>query len=351
MLVAAACGGDDDGAAGDGESTVVRLAASSTADAYIPQYRSPELFGDIFGISTDDHLTQFESHATASQVLLAGEADIGGGSLDQMLQLIQEGQEFQAFCPVQKDSTEHIAGRTEAITSLEQVTDPNIRVAIDSPGGLINFIMNLVFVERGIDITTDELQNVSVLEDGGLRLSALASGDVDVGSVDLFEIADLREQIGDDAVTTLSVVAEDTEFIANLTWAPTAWIEENPEAAARYCATVLFSNRTLASDFEQYQEVLNQFIEGGVPEEVARTNWEFAREHEVWPYNTDVINEDVLQTQIQVAVDSGLLDEEILDLTFDEMVNTEIMDMAMEIVGGPVDAQDVNEGNIPEPSV
>lgn len=353
-LVAAACGGDGDGggAGGEGgdEAAVVRHAASSTADAYIPQYRAPELFGDQFGISTEDHLTQFESHATGTQVILSGRAEVGSGSLIQAVQLVQEGQDFELFCPIQKDSTEHIVGLTNRITSLDQITNPDIRVAVDSPGGLINFIMNLVFRERGLDLITDDLQNVAVLEDGSLRLAALAAGDVDVGSVDLFEVADLRAEVGEDAVTVLSVVAEDTEFLANVAWAPTDWLAENPEVAARYCATVLYSNRQLASDFEQYRSVLEQYVQGDVPEATTRTNWEFAREHIVWPYNTDVLNEETVATQIEVAIDSGLLDESSADFTFDDLVNTEVLDMAMEFVGGEVTPEDVEAGNIPEPN-
>jgi hypothetical protein len=322
------------------------MAASSTGEAYVGQYHAAELFGDRFGIDTGEHVSQFESHATASQVILAGQADVGTGSVVQLLQLIQEGQDFRLFCPVQMDSTEHLAGLTDRITSLEQITNPDIRVAIDSPGGLINFIMNLVFEARGLGITTDDLQNVSVLEDGSLRLAALAAGDVDVGSVDLFEIADLREQIGEDAVTVLSVTAEDTDFLANIYFAPKAWLDQNTEVAGRYCATTLYSNRQLAADFQQYQEVLNRFIAQGVEEETARTNWEFARKYQIWPYNTDVVNEDQLRSSLEVAVRSGLLEPSVLDLSFEDIVDTRPMEIAMDLLGGPIDPADVEAGNV-----
>jgi hypothetical protein len=69
-LVGAACSGDEDGGGGDGgEPDIVRHAAGSTADAYIPQYRAPEIFGDLFGISTDEHLQMFEEGSLAAQVV------------------------------------------------------------------------------------------------------------------------------------------------------------------------------------------------------------------------------------------------------------------------------------------
>jgi hypothetical protein len=352
-LIASACGGDGEEAepTEEGGAAVIRHAASSTADAYIPQYRAPEVFGDQFGISTEEHLNQFESHATAAQVILSGRADVGSGALVNKVQLVQEGHDFKMFCPIQKDSTEHLVGLTDRITSLEQITNPEIRVAIDSPGGLINFIMNAVFQERGLNLTTDDLGNVVVLEDGSLRLAALAAGDVDVGSVDLFEVADLQDEIGADAVTVLSVVAEDVEFLANVFWAPTEWLNQNTEAAGRYCANVLYANRVFASDSDQYHQLLNDYIEGGVDEETARTNWEFAREHEIWPYNADILNEETVRTTIEVGVASGLLEESALELSFEQLVDTRPMEIAMEILGGPIEAADVEAGNIPEPSV
>lgn len=342
-LIAAACGGDD----GDGGGpAVVRHAASSAGEAYVGQYHAPELYGDLFGISTEDNLTEFDSHSTAAQVLLSGGADVQSGGLTQLLQLIQEGQDFKAFCPVQKDSTEHLVGRTEAITSLDQITDPNIRVAVDSPGGLINFIMNLVFRERGLGITVDDLQNVVILEDGSLRLAALAAGDVDVGSVDLFEQADLADQVGAENIVVLSVTAEDADFLANIYFASTEWLDENTEVAGQYCATTLYANRLLASDLDEYKAVVDRFIEGGVPDEVTQTVWEFARENEIWPYNDDTLSEEAIRTVIEVSVASGLLDASALDLTFEDVVDTRPLEIAMELLGGPIDPADVLAGQV-----
>lgn len=348
-MVAVACGGDAK-TTDEGGAPLVRLAASSSGEAYVGQYRAAQEYGDLVGISTEDALTEFESHATAAQVTLAGRADINSGGLTQLLQLIQEGQDFRAFCPVQKDSTEHLVGRTEAITSLDQITDPNVRVAVDSPGGLINFIMNLVFRERGMDITVDDLQNVTILEDGGLRLSALAADEVDVGSVDLFEVADLRDQVGEDAITVLSVTAADADFMANIYFAPKEWLDENTDVAGAYCAATLYANRLQASNLEEYERVVNKYIEGGVPNDVTEGIWNFARENEIWPYNTDVLDEEAVRTVIEVSVASGLLDESTLDLTFEDVVDTRPMDIANDLLGGPIDTQDVLDGNVPEPS-
>lgn len=347
-LVAAACG-DDEGGGGENGVESLRMATTSTGHAYVGQFHAVDLFGDQFGLPEGNELNEFEDESTAIQVLVSGQADLLAGALTGLTQLIEQGQDLKAFCPVQVDSTEHLAGLTDAITSLDQITDPNIRVAVDSPGGLVNFIMNMVFQEKGFGITVDDLENVTVLGDGSQRLAALAAGEVDVGSVDLFELPDLEEQVGAENVTVLSVTAEDADFVANVLIAKTEWIDENVDLAARWCATILYSNRVLASDYEQYRSAVEAYVEGGVDEEIIQTNWDFAREYSVWPYNTDVLNEEAISTFIDVAIESGLLEESANELTFEDVVDTRPMDMAMEMLGGPVTTEDVLAGDIPEP--
>jgi ABC-type nitrate/sulfonate/bicarbonate transport system substrate-binding protein len=280
---------------------------------------------------------------------VSGQADVAAGGMTQLIQLIEGGQAVKAFCPVQQDSTEQLAGITSKITSLDQITDPNIRVAVDSPGGLVNSIMNLVFQEKNMGITVNDLQNVTVLGDGSQRLAALAAGEVDVGSVDLFELPDLEEQIGAENVTVLSVTAEDSDFLANIYFAKEDWLNDNLETAARWCATTLYSNRVLASDYDQYKAAVEQFIPGGVDEQITQTNWDFARSYQIWPYNTDVMNSDAIEQIIDVAVKSGLLEESARDLSFEDIVDTRPLDRAMELLGGTVTPDDVNNGSIPSP--
>lgn len=346
-LVAAACGGDEEKSSSG--TKPVRVVTSSTGQAYVGQFHAADLFGDQFGLAAENPLTEFEDEGAAAQVLVSGGADVGSSGLTQVIQLIAAGQDVRAFCPVQEDSTEQLVGITSKITSLDQITDPNIRVAVDSPGGLVNFIMNLVFRDKGIGITVSDLQNVTVLGDGSQRLAALAAGQVDVGSVDLFELPDLQEQIGAENVTTLSVTAEDSDFLANIYYAKKDWLDENTDLAARFCAATLYSNRVLASDYAQYKDAVNTYIEGGVDESITQTNWDFARQYAVWPYNDDVMTADAIQTVIDVGVASDLLEASAKDYSFEDIVDTRPLERAMELVGGPVTPDDVIAGNVPSP--
>jgi len=351
-FAAVGCGGDDDSGGGDsggGGAKPVHLVTSSTGQAYVGQFHAADLFGDKFGLAKDNKITEFEDETAAAQVLVAGRADIESSGMTQLIQLIDKGQKMKAFCPIQKDSTEQLAGLTDKITSLDQITDPDIRVAVDSPGGLVNFIMNLVFKEKGLGITVNDLKNVTILGDGSQRLAALAAKQVDVGSVDLFELPDLQKQIGADAVTTLSVTAADSDFVANIYFAPTKWLDDNVDLAARYCATTLYSNRALAADYDQYKAAVDKYVEGGVDEKIVKTNWDFARKYDVWPYNTDVLDADAVKTIIDVGIESELLEPSTKDLTFEDIVDTRPMDKAMQMLGGTVDSSDIKAGKVPEP--
>ncbi len=351
------CGsGGDDSSGGSGKAKPVRLATSSTGQAYVGQFHAAALFGDKFGLAADNPVQEFEDETAAAQLLVGGRADVESSGMTQVIQLIEKDQSVKAFCPIQIDSTEQLVGLKDNITSLDQITDPNIRVAVDSPGGLVNFIMNLLFREKGLKnsdgqpLTTSDLQNVTVLGDGSQRLAALAAGEVDVGSVDLFELPDLQKQIGKDAVTTLSVTAADTDFLANVYLAKTDWLDQNQDLAARYCAATLYSNRILASDYNKYKAAVNKYVKGGVDESIIKSNWEFARKYNIWPYNSDVLSEDAVKTIIDVGIPSKLLDASAKDFTFDDIVDPRPGETAMDLLGGPVTPKQVKAGDIPEPN-
>ena len=94
---------------------------------------------------------------------------------------------------------------------------------------------------------------------------------------------------------------------------------------------------------------METYVEGGVDEEIIQTNWEFARDYSVWPYNTDVLNEEAISRYIDVAIQSDLLEESTSELAFEDVVDTRPMEMAMEMLGGSVTTDDVLNGDIPEP--
>jgi hypothetical protein len=69
----------------------------------------------------------------------------------------------------------------------------------------------------------------------------------------------------------------------------------------------------------------------------------------VWPYNTDVLSEDAVKTIIDVGIASELLEPSTRDLTYQDIVDTRPMDEAMDLLGGPVQSDDIRKGDVPEP--
>ena len=69
------------------------------------------------------------TRAPSAQLLVSGEADVAAGGMTQLIQLIEEGQKVKAFCPVQVDSTEQLAG----LTRQDHLARPDHRP--EHPGG------------------------------------------------------------------------------------------------------------------------------------------------------------------------------------------------------------------------
>ena len=111
VLTVAACGDDagDGGTQGDtqqgtdseadyGEVKIV-LSGASLEDK-IPQSGAWRL-GPEWGFSeqSESSVQAIESHATASQIFLSGQADVMEATFIVAAQLVQEGQDVRAFCP------------------------------------------------------------------------------------------------------------------------------------------------------------------------------------------------------------------------------------------------------------
>jgi len=333
LLVGAGCGGGEE----QGQQTLrVRVAHTSTLDpGGLSAQVGPLEFGKEFGLDiSQDDIKYFAGHPLAMQVLLSGRADVVGGSFVSDLQLIERGVPLRVFCPSSTGFASRIVG-TGNITELQQITDPDTRVAIESPGGPVNFFMDLVLRAKGIDITTLKLPNVSVIEDAPLREAALANGDVDVALIDAYQVPLLEKAIGAKNVHILSDVMKDAGsggiFLAFA--ATKKWLDDNQKSAAAFCASILKSNRELAGDFAKYQETANKYIKPKVDEPTLRSTWEEARQYQLWPYNEDLA-QDGVNLVVQTAVDTGLLKTK---LRYEDIVDTRPMERALELLGGPVD--------------
>lgn len=340
-LIAAACGDDgDEGNASDASSgdaadetfDSVRVVWSTEAAAYVPQSQGPWRFGPEYGLAQDEgDISQQPAASTAAQVLLAGGADVATGSMQVFVSARLEGHDLKIFCPIQGKITDEVVGVGD-VDDFAQITDPDVVVAIDSPGGLINYVLNYILDTRDMGITVDDLTNVRVVEDGGLRLAALASGEADIAILDPFEKAQLVEERGEDDVHTLSIVAEDLDSVGFVYAASSEWLDENLDRAAAFCASVLRANAEALDDFDLYTDWSNEAIDPDPAPETLRVNWDRAVEYDIWPRDVSALAEELLVADLEMLVRSGMLDEEATSLTYDELVDSRPGAMAMELL-------------------
>lgn len=308
----------------------VEVAWSTPTDAYVPQAQGPWRFGEMFGLDQrEEGVTELSSHATAVQLLLSNRAEVVTGSFTAFVKTIQEGHDLRMFCPIQGVLTDEVVGIGD-VTTIEQVTDPNVSVAVDSPGGLVDHVFNHVFAAKGLDIVVADLPNVQILEDGGLRLAALASGEAQVAILDPFEIAQLKSQRDD--VNTLSLIAEDMDSVGFVYAATKDWLDNNQDRAAAFCASVLEANEVGLGDLATYTEWTNHAMDPAPSAETVEVNWTRANEFNVWPTDIETLSEPTVRNDLEVAVRAGQLDQAALDLSYDDLVDIRPAEAAMELL-------------------
>ena len=194
----------------------------------------------------------------------------------------------------------------------------------------MDHVFNHVFAANDMDIVVADLPNVQILEDGGLRLAALASGEAQVAVLDPFEIAQLKEQRDD--VNTLSVVAEDMNSVGFVYAATKEWLDNNQDRAAAFCASVLEANEVALEDFESYTEWSNEAMDPDPVTETLEVNWGRANEFALWPTDISTLSPETVRTDIEVAVRAGQLDQSALDLSYEDIVDIKSAEMALELL-------------------
>lgn len=359
-LVAAACGDDDDGddeaVAGDSDTTeateaapadeegmTVRIAyTAGTFPSIVNGKVGPLEFGEEFGLDiTDADILTFDSHATATQAVLAGEADVIAGSFTSTLLLIEQGEDFKYFAPFSNGNDLLLIG-TGDLDEASKITDTQFRVGTDSVGGLVNFVTNAVLAAQGVDVNVEDL-NTQIIEDSPLRTAALVNGDIDAAMVHEFDMPAIIEELGEENVHRLGTLWEDVEGLVFETFAaPTEWLESHQAEAEALTKAMLAANRALAADFDTYVQAVDTYVEGGAEDtETLRTIWELAREFEFWSYNGD-LEQESLELTVEVAQQSDIIEG---DPDISDVVDRQFMDAAVEELG-EVTTEDVIAGEV-----
>lgn len=335
LTLLSACGGGDEPSdeEGGGEAAATSLQVANTSPTqpgFVPaKYGAIEL-GDQFGLEmTLDNFTTFDSHAVATQAVLSGEADVVAGSLVSHMLLREQGQDFQAFCPYISQDDFVIVG-ANGVDSIEQLFDPDTRVALDSPGGAGDIILNAMLQAVGEERTAADIPGVQILESSGLRTSAYAAGEVDATVIHDYQYFEAESQ-ATDPVIIASLFDEVPEFTKEAHAAPASWLEENSELAANYCAAVLAGMRELSDDYDTWVQAVEDFadVEEMPDEETLQNLHAAAVEYGFWPGEDGGLGQEQIDFMGSVGVNSGLLEEAP---SYEEFVNTDVLNRALEIV-------------------
>jgi ABC-type nitrate/sulfonate/bicarbonate transport system substrate-binding protein len=307
----AACGGDDEDGGGTGGQPAtdlkVRIAyTAGTFPSIVNGKVGPLDYGNQFGLNiTEGDLLTFDSHATATQAVLSGNADVLAGSFSATLLLIQQGQEFKYFCPFSNGNDLLLLG-TGQVDSVQKLTERSTRIGIDSVGGLVNFVTNALLAAKGVSVNVETL-NTQIIEDSPLRTAALVNGDIQAALVHQYDIPAVEKELGKENVHVLARLWTDTEGLIFETFAArTQWLDDNQETAAALTKAMLTGNRELSRSYDVYKQAVTKYVEGGAPEATLRTIWELAREYEFWSWNGD-LNQEQIDFTVQVAKQSGIL--------------------------------------------
>lgn len=337
IAIMSACGQDSDSGS-DATMTVDYVFTSSLNPSEINRV-APLVYGGEYELDiTEASSKELNSSQTATQVLLSGATDVAAGSFIALMQAVEQGNEMRAFCPFKSGFSAVIVGIGEA-DDLADLTDPATRVAIEGPGGPTNFFFDLVLRARGLDFRTADLPSTEILSDVSLRFAALLNDDADVGLIAISQIPELEAALGADQVHVLSEVMADagSDSISLAFFAEADWLAENSAAAAAFCASILRGNREIASSYDLFVELVEEHVEGRIPEEAMRAEWDGVREHEIWAYN-DGLERERVEGIVEVAADSGILDA---PLDYEDLVDRGPLDAALELVGGEVSADEI----------
>jgi hypothetical protein len=289
-------------------------------------------YGAEFGLQmTADDFIIFDSHTLATQSVLAGEAEVAIGSFMSTLLVRQAGQDFKVFCPNVGVNDQVLVGRN-GITTLEQVFDPNTRVAVTSAGAGGDATMNAVFRGNGIDQTSADIPNAIEMGTSSVRMAAWANNEVDVAMVQLNQFRQAQDEVPD-AVLIATLYESVPLFIFTSYSAPTAWLDENLETAAALCATGIKSSFVLSTDFEAYNAALQAFLTRPPAQEETVELFDMINQYDFWMLKTGITPEHA-EFMIDLAVDTGLL-ESAPDAA--EVLDMRPYEMALELLGDQID--------------
>jgi ABC-type nitrate/sulfonate/bicarbonate transport system substrate-binding protein len=304
----------------------VALTSPTTATS-VQRIYGPVHYGAEFGLEVQpDDFTVFESHTTATQSVLAGEADIVGGSFTSTLLVRQAGQDFRVFCPNVGVLDYVLVGRN-GINQIEQLLDANTRVGVNSAGSGGDAVLNSFLQAYNVDATAETLPNTLELGSSSLRLEAFSTDQVDATVLQLNQFRQVEEDIADSVI--IAKLYETVPLYVHTAYsAPATWLEANQQTAAAFCAASLKAAGALSADFDLYYTAVQELMKKPPAQDEVKEVWEMVSQYDFWMQKSG-ISADAVTFMATVAQNAGYLDA-LPDPA--EVLDTATYEMALELL-------------------
>jgi ABC-type nitrate/sulfonate/bicarbonate transport system substrate-binding protein len=255
--------------------------ASADVPASIAGTYGPIHYGHEFGIPmTMENFTIFDSTSVALQTGLSGQADIVAAAFSAVLVLRDSGQDFRIFCLRTGNSDNLVIGRN-GITKVEQILDPQTRIALDAPGSVAFTVLNGILQKHGIKGTTNDKPDSKLLVGAAARAAAITNNEVDVTVINITRYRELLKTVPD-AVIIAEVYKELPLYISSTFAASGKWLDEHPDEAAAFCASVIKAQRVLSEDYDLYLEAVKEIMAKPPSDDSIRESWELLRTNDSW---------------------------------------------------------------------
>jgi NitT/TauT family transport system substrate-binding protein len=306
-----------------------KIGLSSTPQAsYLPVIAGPVMAGSKYGLSiAKSDVTVLDSSTTLTQSTLSGQVDIAGQSTIAQLLLIDRGQPFKIFATYSLSDDFVIAGRGD-VKTIEQLKDPKVVVATDSPGGAGQAVFDAMLKASNAGFLVTDIPKKVIVESSGERASALASGDADATVIHVVQANAIQKEKGDVNIIA-KLYGEVPNFMKEAYAARTDWLDKNVETAAAVTASVIQSSRDLIASYDAFEAACKQMIEEPPPAEDLKQVYEIIKASAVYPTDGGLTDERI-QFMIDLGKEEGILKT---DLTPDKVLDRRVMKRALEMVG------------------
>lgn len=303
LLLAAACGGEDEapgGSGGDGlESKSLSIILPTTE---FDSLMNAEWIEALKAEGIEIEVLEFEDSPSMMRALASGEGDIAVESPLPFLQYISKTGEDIKVIAGEMTSTDYALGVTADIEELGDLAGK--RIGISTPGDISDTLTRLALDRAGYDVSQSEFVQIGGTSD---RIAALLSNQIEAGAMHMADALNTAEQ--SDVHLILEYADHIPQYLQHVMATEQAWLDENPNLAQFVVDKFIESNRWAAENKDEYLELGGE-ITDGLSQEAMETAYDFYIEIGYFGVNGG-LEEDLLTETAATEFELGTLETDM----------------------------------------